>query len=289
VKEIADWLLERVEMRPKIAIVCGSGLGGLGDRMKNTTIFPYESVPNFPKSTVQGHKGNLIFGYLNEVEVVCMQGRFHAYEGYSNSLCTLPMKVFKLLGVRTIVLTCAAGGVNPEYNVGDIMMIKDHLAPVLWTLQNPLVGHNDEQFGPRFPPVNRLYSKELRNLFSECAKELNIELKEGVYSSFGGPNYESVTELRALRMFGVDSVGMSVAHEALVAGYCGMEVMALSLITNKAVLDYDSELTANHEEVMAAANARAKDIEALVMSFVAKLQKRSSDSNNNICQKNGHH
>ena len=230
---------------------------------------------------VHGHKGNLIFGHLNNVEVVCMQGRFHAYEGYSNALCTMPMKVFKLLGVQTLILTCAAGGVNPNLNVGDIMMIKDHMAPVLWTLQNPLVGPNHEEFGPRFPPINRLYKKSLRDLFRQCAQELNVDVKEGVYSSFGGPNYESVTELRALLMFGVDSVGMSVAHEALVAGHAGMEVFALSLITNKAVLDYDSEEQANHEEVIETANKRAKDIEELVMLFVKKITEKNVDLNNN--------
>lgn len=153
VKSIADWLLERVELRPKIGIVCGSGLGGLGDRLVNPKIIPYGNVPDFPKSTgkykffypyfnqkywiglfkVVGHKGNLIFGLLNEVPVVCMQGRFHAYEGYSNALCTLPMKVFKLLGVDTVILTCAAGGINQTFEVGDIMLIKDHIAPLLWT------------------------------------------------------------------------------------------------------------------------------------------------------------
>ena len=231
-----------------------------------------------------GHKGNLIFGLLNNVPVVCMQGRFHAYEGYSNALCTMPMKVFKLMGVETVILTCAAGGINRSYEVGDIMMIKDHIAPLLWTLQNPLVGHNDERFGPRFPAVNRIYTRELRSLFKEIAGEKQVELKEGVYSSLGGPCYETVSELRGLLSLGADSVGMSTAHEALVASYCGLNVLAIALITNKAVLDYDSDFYPNHEEVIETANLKAKVLEDLVSEFVRRHGKASAvvDTNNNL-------
>lgn len=281
VKFIADWLLERVTLRPKIGIVCGSGLGGLGDRLKNPIVFPYETVPHFPKSTVVGHKGNLIFGQLENVPVVCMQGRFHAYEGYSNALCTMPMKVFKLLGVQTVILTCAAGGINRSFEVGDIMLIKDHIAPLLWTLQNPLVGHNDERFGPRFPAVNRIYTKELRDLFYKIAGDQDLPIKDGVYSSLGGPCYETVSELRGLLMLGADAVGMSTAHEALVASYCGLKVLAIALITNKTVIDYDSEHYPNHEEVIDTANKRAKELENLVIEFVNRVEKTQTDSNNN--------
>lgn len=271
VKEIADWILERVEIRPKIGIVCGSGLGGLGDRLENPNTIPYKSIPNFPSSTVVGHKGNLIFGLLNKVPVVCMQGRFHAYEGYSNSLCTMPMKVFKLLGIESCLLTCAAGGINESYDVGDIMVIKDHIAPLLWTLQNPLVGHNDERFGPRFPAANRIYTRDYRNIFSQIAEEKDILIKSGVYSSLGGPCYETVSELRGLLQLGADAVGMSTAHEALVASYCGLKVLAVALITNKAVLEYDSEDYPNHKEVIEIANKRAVDIEGLIIEFVSRI------------------
>lgn len=271
VKEIADWLLEKVEIRPEIGIVCGSGLGGLGDRLENPNIIPYKSIPNFPSSTVIGHKGNLIFGLLNKVPVVCMQGRFHAYEGYSNSLCTMPMKVFKLLGVSTCILTCAAGGINQSFDVGDIMVIKDHIAPLLWTLQNPLVGPNDERFGPRFPAANRIYSRDYRELLQKIATEKEILIKSGVYSSLGGPCYETVSELRGLAQLGADSVGMSTAHEALVASYCGLKVLAVALITNKAVLEYDSEDFPNHKEVIEIANQRALDIESLIIEFVSRI------------------
>lgn len=278
VKTIADWLLERTTLRPKIGIICGSGLGGIGDQMKETKVFPYESVPNFPKSTVTGHKGNLIFGLLNGKAVVCMQGRFHAYEGYSNALCTMPMKVFKLLGIETVIITNAAGGINREYVPGDIMIIKDHIAPLLWTLQNPLVGHNDERFGPRFPPVNKIYTKSLRDLFKKIAQEKNVVIREGVYSSLGGPCYETVSELRGLQLLGADAVGMSTAHEALVACYCGLNVFGLSLITNSAVLEYDSQNFPNHEEVIENANKTSKLLESLIGEFISKIPENSEAS-----------
>jgi purine-nucleoside phosphorylase len=214
--------------------------------------------------------------------VVCMQGRFHAYEGYSNALCTMPMKLFKLIGVEAVVLTCAAGGINQSFEVGDIMLIKDHIGPILWTLQNPLVGTNDERFGPRFPPANRLYTKALRDLFLKVASDQNIEVKTGVYTSLGGPNYETVSELLALSNLGADAVGMSTAHEALVAGYCGMKVLALALITNKAVLDFESDEVPNHEEVMEIASKRAIHVEELVIDFTNRWNELRIDTNNNI-------
>jgi len=271
IKSIADWIQAQVELKPKVGIVCGSGLGGLGDRLENTKVIPYKDIPNFPRSTVVGHKGNLIFGTLNKVPVVCMQGRFHTYEGYSVSLCTMPMKMFKLMGLKSVILTCAAGGINSEYIVGDIMVIKDHVAPMLWTLQNPLVGHNDERFGPRFPAANKIYTKAHRDLFCKVAEENNIPIRVGVHSSLGGPNYETVSELRLLLGLGADSAGMSTTHEALVASYCGLNVLALALITNKAILDYDSEEFPNHLEVIEIANKRARVVEHLVSEFVGKI------------------
>jgi purine-nucleoside phosphorylase len=222
----------------------------------------------------------LIFGKLSDVDVVCMQGRFHSYEGYANSICTLPIKVFKLIGIKVIILTCASGGINRSLKVGDMMMIKDHIGLPLWSLQHPLIGLNDEKFGPRFPAANRLYQKDLRDLFRQTAESLNIEVKEGVYISYGGPSYETVTELRAFGMLGADIVGMSVAQEAIVAGYCGIKLFALALITNMVVLDYDSEIIPNHQEVMEVANKKAKEIEEVVIKFVKNL-KDSQDNNLN--------
>lgn len=271
IQEISEWILEKTSYRPKIGIVCGSGLGGLGEQLENAFILPYSTIPNFPKSTVHGHKGNLVFGLLNKVPVVCMQGRFHTYEGYSVSLCTMPMKVFKLLGVESVIITCAAGGINRDFKIGDIMMIKDHISPPLWALQNPLVGHNDERFGPRFPAANKIYTKKLRDLFQQVADENNTNIKTGIHSSLGGPNYETVSELRLLQQFGADSAGMSTTHEALVASYCGLQVFGLALITNIAILEYDSEDYPNHLEVLETANKRAQVVQKLVTDFVARI------------------
>lgn len=272
IKSIADWIQQKVEIRPKIAIVCGSGLGGLGDRIQSPVAIPYSDIPCFPKSTVIGHKGNLIFGYIGDIEVVCMQGRFHAYEGYPLALCTMPMKMFKLIGVETVVLTCAAGSINQSFEIGDIMLIKDHVSPSLWTLQSPLIGHNDERFGPRFPASNRIYNKPFRDLFRKVAEDLNEPIREGVYSSTGGPAYETVTELRGLGMLGADCAGMSTAHEALVANYCGLKVLALALITNRVILEYDSEEFTTHEEVIEVGQKRALTVEKLVIEFVQRLK-----------------
>ena len=196
-----------------------------------------------------------------------MQGRFHAYEGYATAICTLPMRVFKLIGVETMILTCAAGGINESYNVGDIMIIKDHLSLPVWTLQHPLVGENDERFGPRFLPVNMLYHKQLRDNFKKVAEGFNVEVKEGVYVAVGGPTYETVSDVKAFRILGGDCVGMSMAHEAVVAGHCGIKVFALALITNKAIIDEESIEQVDHAEVLKIANARAKVVEDLVIEF----------------------
>jgi purine-nucleoside phosphorylase len=202
-----------------------------------------------------------------------MQGRFHTYEGYSTALCTMPMKLFKLLGVDSVVITCAAGGINRSFEVGDIMVIKDHISPLLWTLQNPLVGHNDERFGPRFPATNRIYTKKYREIFQNVADRKNIQIKTGVHSVLGGPCYETVSELRGLSQLGADSVGMSTTHEALVASYCGLNVLAIALITNKGILEYDSEEFPNHQEVIEVADRRAKDVENLIIDFVYEIAK----------------
>ena len=200
-----------------------------------------------------------------------MQGRFHSYEGYSTALCTMPMKVFKLMGIESVVLTCAAGGLNRSLEAGDIMVIKDHLSPLLWTLQNPLVGVNDERFGPRFPATNKIYSKQFRDTLHKVSNELDITIKEGVLITVGGPNYETVADARALMSLGADAVSASTTHEALVAFYCGLNVLALVLVTNRVVIDYDSEEVANHEEVLETANRRAKDVEDLIIRFVSSI------------------
>ena len=191
-----------------------------------------------------------MFGNLSGVQVVCMQGRFHPYEGYSLALCTIPIKIFKIIGVKLVILTNAAGGINQSYKVGDLMVIKDHASYPLLALQHPLVGPHDERFGPRFTPINNIYSKRLRDLLAECGRDLDIGLREGVYLSVGGPTYETVTDSRMIQQTGADCVGMSTTHEAVVACNCGLKVLAFSIITDMVTLEFDHEETSNHDEIV---------------------------------------
>uniref|UniRef100_M3XGW4 Purine nucleoside phosphorylase n=1 Tax=Latimeria chalumnae TaxID=7897 RepID=M3XGW4_LATCH len=253
-KETADWLLSKTELRPSIAIICGSGIGGLASVLKDQVVFKYSDIPNFPQSTVPGHMGRLVFGKLNGKPCVCMQGRFHLYEGYPLSKVTFPIRVFRLIGVETIIITNAAGGLNEDFKVGDIMVIKDHINLLGFAGNNPLVGHNEDRFGSRFPCMSDAYNRDLCKLAHEVGRELGFSniIREGVYCAVGGPSFETIAECRMLNRLGADAVGMSTVHEVIVARHCGMRIFALSLITNKAVMDYDSEERANHEEVLLA-------------------------------------
>ncbi|XP_037622556.1 purine nucleoside phosphorylase 6 [Sebastes umbrosus] len=272
-KETADWLLSNTEQRPEVAIICGSGLGGLADMLDNKTVFQYEDIPHFPSSTVHGHAGKLVFGKLQGRECVCMQGRFHFYEGYSIHTVTYPVRVFHLLGVKTLIVTNAAGGLNGSYDVGDIMLVKDHINMPGFAGQNPLCGHNDERFGTRFPCMSDAYDRTLRDLAKQTAEEQGCKsfLQEGVYCMLSGPTYETIAESRALQMLGADAVGMSTVPEVVVARHCGLRVLGLSLITNKVVTDYDSTEKANHEEVLKATKRRAEDLQRLVSHLIAKI------------------
>ncbi|XP_063310886.1 purine nucleoside phosphorylase isoform X1 [Pelobates fuscus] len=273
-KQTADWLLSNTDHRPTVAIVCGSGLGGLGELLKDQVAFHYSDIPNFPQSTVPGHAGRLIFGKLNGKSCVCMQGRFHFYEGYPLWKVTFPIRVFRLIGVESLIVTNAAGGLNEDYKVGDIMVIKDHINIPGFAGNNPLSGPNEDRFGPRFPPMSNGYDKELRKLLLDIGRELGFteKLKEGVYCGIGGPNFETIAECRFLNRLGADAVGMSTVHEVVVARHCGLQVLGLSLITNKAVMDYESEMTANHEEVLQAGKDSAKYMEKLVSALVQRME-----------------
>ncbi|XP_029009066.1 purine nucleoside phosphorylase 6 [Betta splendens] len=272
-KETADWLLNHTKHRPKVAIICGSGLGGLADLLENKTVFPYKDIPRFPTSTVPGHEGSLVFGKLHGHECVCMKGRFHFYEGYNINTVTYPVRVFFLLGVETLIVTNAAGGLNGSYNVGDIMLIKDHINMPGFAGQNPLCGHNDERFGVRFPCMSDAYDRGLRELAKGSAKEQGCDqfLQEGVYCMLAGPSYETIAECRLLKTLGADAVGMSTVPEVLVARHCGLRVLGLSLITNKVVTDYDSGEKANHEEVLRTTELRTQDLQKLVSNIITKL------------------
>ncbi|XP_062403126.1 purine nucleoside phosphorylase 6 [Sardina pilchardus] len=272
-KDTADWLLSRIPQRPTVAIICGSGLGGLADLLENRNSFPYQDIPNFPKSTVQGHAGRLVFGELRGKQCVCMQGRFHFYEGYNITTVTYPVRVFFLLGVEILIVTNAAGGLNPDFSVGDIMMIKDHINMPGFAGQNPLCGPNDERFGVRFPCMSDAYDKDLAQLAQEAAEEQGCTsyIRHGVYCMLTGPTFETIAECRVLQMLGADAVGMSTVPEVVVARHCGLRVFGLSLITNKVVTDYDSKERANHEEVLETTRMRTEDLQRLVSHLVGKL------------------
>lgn len=274
VSSMASWILERIHIRPDVAIICGTGLGQIADLIENPHHMPYSEIPEFPRVTVPGHKGNLVFGHLNGMSIVCMQGRFHPYEGYSLALCSLPIKIFKLLGCKLVVLTNASGGLNPAYNVGDLVVIKDHFSLPVLNLQHPLIGSNDERFGPRFVAINNVYDKKLRDSLLECATETKIGLHEGVYGTIGGPSYETVTDgLFLLNAAKCDCVGMSTAHEAIVAAYCGLKVVAVSMVTDRVALKYDSadDQGPDHAEIVKVASQRAAEAEKLIAVFLKKL------------------
>lgn len=212
---IAGYLLNSTTYRPKIGIICGSGLGSLAENIKNADIIPYKSIPHFPVTTVAGHSGRMVFGTLNNVPVMCMQGRFHYYEGYSLAKCCMPIRVMKLVGVTHLIVTNAAGGLNEKYEVGDIVFLKDHINLMGFVGHNPLRGPNDTRFGPRFPCISKPYDDQMRIHALDIIRELNIENKvhEGVYTCTSGPNYESIAEVKLLKCFGIDCVGMSTVHE----------------------------------------------------------------------------
>lgn len=274
IEEIAQFLLVRTKHRPVVGVICGSGLSGLAEMMEDKEGFEYANIPGFPISTVSGHKGKLVFGNMKGVPTVCMQGRFHLYEGYPMWKCVLPIRVMKLMGVKTLLVTNACGGLNPDFKVGDVMLIKDHINFPAFSGRNPLNGSNDERWGPRFPGLNNPYDLKLRNLTKELAIEqgLSDAIKEGVYAMYGGPSYETVAELRMLRMLEADAVGMSTAHEVVAAKHCGLRVFGISLICNMCVMQYDTEIeAANHADVLEASQNRKKDLETLICRVIERI------------------
>ncbi|XP_061163626.1 purine nucleoside phosphorylase-like isoform X1 [Saccostrea echinata] len=273
VETLAKLISSRIRHAPKLGIVCGSGLGGLADVVEDKQIIKYSELEGLPVSTVPGHVGQFVFGLLDKVPVMLMQGRVHVYEGYPLHRIVLPIRVMWKLGIKNLILTNAAGGINPEYKVGDIMIMKDHLNLPGFCGINPLIGINDDRIGPRFPPMSDAYNKEYRAIAKQTAKELGFSdfIREGVYSFLTGPTFETVTECRLLRLIGTDATGMSTVPEAIVARHCGMEVLAMSLITNSCVMEFDSDQTANHEEVLETGKSRSSDMQKLITKIVEKL------------------
>ncbi len=269
--EAAKHLLRRTDHRPTVGLVLGSGLGGLADAVASPTVVDYADIPHFPLSTVPGHSGRLVIGQLAGTPVCVMQGRFHYYEGYSPQQTTLPVRVMQRMGVRTLILTNAAGGLNPNFAVGDLMLIEDHINFVGMAGNNPLRGPNLDDFGPRFPAANRAYSARLRALAAEVAAQRGLPLQRGVYVMLAGPNFETPAEIRMLRTLGGDAVGMSTVPEALVAHHAGMEVLALSTITNIAIDMIDAAHEPSHEEVQEAGKIIVPRLSDLLLGVVARL------------------
>ncbi|MCD6474913.1 MAG: purine-nucleoside phosphorylase [Anaerolineaceae bacterium] len=248
IKEAAAYIQSQTKHTPKIALILGSGLGSLAEMVKNPDVIPYGDIPHFPQSTVQGHSGQFVIGTLEAKTVMIMQGRVHFYEGYSPNQITFPVRVMKLLGIETLVVTNAAGGINRSFNAGELMLIDDHINFLGMGGNHPLCGPNYDQFGPRFLDMSQAYDRKLKQKTREKAKELGIPLHEGVYCCLSGPTFETPAELRMLQVLGADAVGMSTAPEVIVARHMDMRVLGISSITNIASLD--GEHQASHEEVM---------------------------------------
>jgi purine-nucleoside phosphorylase len=246
-----------------IGVILGSGLGGLVDAIEDPIVIPYSEIPNFPQSTVKGHSGKLYVGTLGDKKVVMLSGRFHYYEGYPMEVVTFPVRVFGVLGIKLLIVTNAAGGMNPTFRTGDIMLIEDHISMLM---PNPLIGPNIDEWGVRFPDMNHVYPEKFRKFAIEVADRLGIRLEKGVYIAVTGPTYETKAELKLLRMFGADAVGMSTVPEAIVAAHMKIPVLGFSVITDMAIPGYISELT--HEEVLAVANKAGGRLQRIVEEVI---------------------
>ncbi len=269
IEEAMAFLRSQTPLRPDVAIILGSGLGILADEVQDAVRIPYASIPHFPVSTVAGHAGMLVLGDLAGHPVVAMQGRFHLYEGRTPQELAFPIRVLHALGAELLVVTNAAGGLNPAYRAGDFMLMRDHLFLPGMAGFNPLIGPNDEQLGPRFPAMAGAYDLPLRRVAKDTAQRLNISLHEGVYVMVTGPSYETGAELVALRAWGADAVGMSTAPEVVVARHAGMRVLGISCITNAATPGTEEQI--NHAEVLATAEAVLPNFLALMRGILEAL------------------
>ncbi|WP_010650769.1 purine-nucleoside phosphorylase [Oceanobacillus massiliensis] len=264
--EASSYVKRQLKETPKIGLILGSGLGVLGDEIEEPIVIPYSDIPHFPESTVAGHKGQLIAGNLEGKQVIAMQGRFHYYEGYSMEQVTFPVRVMKDLGIESIIVTNAAGGINESFNPGDLMLITDHINNMG---NNPLIGKNDEELGPRFPDLSQSYDREYIRYAEECAKEIGIQIQKGVYIGNTGPTYETPAEVRMLRAFGGDAVGMSTVPEVIVSRHAGIRVLGISCISNMAAGILDQPLT--HHEVMETTERVRENFLTFVKKIISTL------------------
>lgn len=263
IREAADYIRAAANPRAKTAIILGTGLNGFADHLEGTTVLPYSILPNFPVSTVQGHAGNLIFGRLDGVELMVMQGRFHYYEGYSMQQVTFPVRVMKELGIETLILSNASGGINPDFHIGDVMFLKDHIN---FFPEHPLRGKHDDYFGARFPNMGEVYDKELLKQAMDTACKHNIRYHSGVYIGVQGPSLETPAEYKMYRCLGADAVGMSTVPEAIVAHQAGIRCLGISVITN--VFDPGMHCTDSHEDILKAGAKVETGLIAMVKDLI---------------------
>ncbi len=266
---IAKAIRTRSDLQPRVAIILGSGLSGLAEAVQNAVAIPYGELPGWPRSTVEGHAGRLVLGYLEGQPVFVMQGRIHYYEGYTMQQVTLPVRVMQRMGIETLIVTNAAGAVNPDFAPGDVMLITDQINLPGMTGAHPLIGPNWDELGPRFPDMSQAYDRQLQATARAVAAEADISLQEGVYIGLSGPSFETPAELRFLRALGVDAVGMSTVWEVAVARHGGTRVLGFSGISNKANLD-GSTLT-THEEVLEAGKILVPKLEAMIRGVLRRL------------------
>lgn len=261
----------RSRYQPTIGIILGSGLSEFADEVQYPDIIPTAQIPHWPASSVQGHTGRLVLGRLEDQVVLVMQGRSHYYEGYGMGQITLPIRVMSILGIRTLIVTNAAGGINSAYSVGDLMLIKDHINLPGLAGQNPLRGPNDDSSGPRFPDMARAYDKGLRQMAKDAAADGGFSVQEGVYTYVAGPSYETPAELRFLSMIGGDAVGMSTVPSVIAARHAGMQVLGISSITNKVNMDVDSEQETSHEEVLEAGKIAVPKLKQVIRGVLSRI------------------
>jgi purine-nucleoside phosphorylase len=264
----AAFLLSQTKLRPRIALVLGSGLGGFADELTDAAQIPYGQIPAFPRSTAIGHAGQMVIGLAEGVPIAAMQGRVHLYEGYSAAEVAFPIRVFGRMGIRAVVITNAAGGINLDHQQGALVVIRDHIN---LQGQNPLVGPNDERFGPRFPDMTEAYSKVYRETAIAAARKLGKPIREGVYAGLLGPSYETPAEIRYLRAIGADLVGMSTIAEVIAARHMGMKVLAISCVTNMAAGILDQVL--DHEEVLETAERVRGDFVGFLRAVLPEIAK----------------
>lgn len=265
IKQAASFIREKGVGEIEIGLILGSGLGELGDEVENAIQIPYETIPNFPTSTVEGHAGQLVYGTLGGKKVLAMQGRFHYYEGYSLEMVTFPVRVMKALGIHSVIVTNAAGGLNLDFTPGELMLITDQIN---FTGVNPLIGPNDNEMGVRFTDMSQAYDKEYQKIVRNVAKEMNLDLKEGVYMGFTGPTYETPAEIKMARVIGADAVGMSTVPEVIVARHSGLRVIGVSCITNLAA---GMQASLNHAEVVETTERVKESFKTLVKNILASI------------------